>query len=516
MNHILLNLSETHSSRLVLDTNLEVLVYFQKFLSVMVLSIVLVLYSTSTIAAKNQTTLHGIHLGTFSTIEEAKQAATKLRQLKFETRIISGKNGYKVAAGAFSSQANLERALKRLTLAGLADQTHVVKIPAKNSKRAVPKRIHLNRTTLIQPNSSQTMAEYVPKKEYEKLEQEVEILKAQMRKLLKQKPSSETQVAEATPETENEPKVEKDSGGLAEGDREEEEADMQRQLDTFLRRQKVLFKKGEVEVEFDLSYAQDTARTACFNPQPGSVFCPEENKQVSPKLISRSVDSSVSISYGIIDDLALSLSIPFSYNEQEGDFAPFVPAEGKNQVKHNNFIGLGDISGSLRYTAYHETGSAPGITVNLNAKAPTGKEEKRLGSGFWNIGAGMSLTKTIDPVVFFGSIGYTSTLPARGVDLGDQISYTLGGGFSLNNRVSVAVALSGTTMLRNEINGKEIPGSAQDISSLQFSSTIKLTRALFVEPFVAFGLTDEANDFIFGINVPYRFEDKYPLPFFSD
>jgi hypothetical protein len=126
----------------------------------------------------------------------------------------------------------------------------------------------------------------------------------------------------------------------------------------------------------------------------------------------------------------------------------------------------------------------------------------------------MSLTKTIDPVVFFGSLGYTSRLPANGVDLGDQISYSLGGGFSLNNRVSVAVALSGSTVLRDEVNGLEVPGSAQDISSLQFSSTIKLTKALFVEPFVAFGLTEAAGDFVFGINVPYRFEDKYPFPFF--
>ncbi len=513
MDHILPNLPELHSHRFIPETHLKTLVKYQSCFSVILLSILLIFYSTSTLANKNKPTLHGIQIGTFSSLEKAKSAVTKLQNLNFETRIISGEHGYKIACGAFSSQSNLKRALKRLTLAGLADKTHVIKIPGKRSKKNVPKKIHLNRTTLIHPSSSPATEEYVPKKEYEKLQREVEILKAQMQKLLKQNPSAETQVAEATPETE-EPKVENDAGGIAEGDREEEEADMQRQLDTFLRRQKVLFKKGEVEVEFGLSYAQDIARTACFNSQPGTTFCSGGKTQISPKLISRSVDSRMSISYGIIDDLALSLSVPFSYNEQEADIAPFSPAKGRNQVKHDNFIGLGDISGSLRYTAYHETGSYPGITVNLNAKAPTGKEEKRLGSGFWSIGAGMSLTKTIDPVVFFGSIGYTSTLPARGVDLGDQISYTLGGGFSLNNRVSVALALSGTTMLRNEINGKEIPGSAQDISSLQFSSTIKLTKALFVEPFVAFGLTDEANDFIFGINVPYRFEDKYPLPFF--
>jgi hypothetical protein len=249
-----------------------------------------------------------------------------------------------------------------------------------------------------------------------------------------------------------------------------------------------------------------------MRPDNNSPFCPK-GSTVSPKVFTRTVDSSYSITYGILDNLAISFSFPYGYSEQESDNAPFpVPV----QVTHNNFSGIGDVSGSLSYMAWPEKGNMPSISLNLNAKAPTGEEEKRLGTGSWNVGAGMSLTKAIDPVVFFGSLGYSVTIPDNGVHPGDQISYSFGSGFSLNDRVSIKAALSGSVMLRTQVNGLDVPGSAQDISSLQFSSTIKLSKALFVEPFVAFGLTEEASDFTVGIRVPYRFDEKYPLPFFSD
>jgi hypothetical protein len=293
-------------------------------------------------------------------------------------------------------------------------------------------------------------------------------------------------------------------------------------MDMFLREQTVLFKRGELELEFGLNYSQDTAVATCFNADNSSAFCSSGSKPI-PKSHTRSVDTSLGITYGIADDLALSLSIPYSYSELEADFTSFDVA---TPVKHGDQLGIGDVSGSLRYTAWHEKGSIPGITFNVNAKSATGNDEKidvetarispGLGTGFWNVGGGVSLTKTFDPVVFFGSLGYTATLQDDGVDPGDQISYSFGGGFSLNDRVSVKTVFSGSTVLRREVDGREIPGSAQDISSLQFSSTIKVSKALFVEPFVAFGLTRESGDFTVGLRVPYRFGEKFPLPFFHD
>jgi hypothetical protein len=121
-------------------------------------------------------------------------------------------------------------------------------------------------------------------------------------------------------------------------------------------------------------------------------------------------------------------------------------------------------------------------------------------------------------VVFFGSLGYTWTLGTRDLaegdfDPGDQILYSLGMGFSLNDRVSFSMAMAGAAIRRNELNGRKISGSGLDVNSLQFATTVQLAKRAYLEPFVGFGLTDEAGDFSVGINVPFGLEGRFPLPF---
>lgn len=530
---------------------------------------------------EQQSTLQRLQVGLYSNRVAVDNAVVRLRQLGFETWIIPFNDEYSVSIGAFSSQSNLERALKRLTAAGFTDNIQIIVVDNKtqHSQNIVPTQVA--RSTLFNASGPRAEGQYVPRKKYEKLEQEVELLKSQMQMLMKEKLSSEqssTSTAESATQTSTESSatnpVEVSAGesaaapsndsddsssddasteedeGLAEGNRDEEAEDAKRQMDMFLRDQTVLFKRGELQFEFGLNYSQDTAVATCFNADDSSAFCGSGSEPI-PKNNTRSVDTSLGITYGIADDLALSLSIPYSYTEQEADFTSF---DVKIPVKHSDRLGIGDVSGSLRYTAWHEKGSLPGITFNINAKSTTGVDEKidvvtgdispGLGTGFWNVGAGISLTKTFDPVVFFGSVGYTAALQNRGVNPGDQISYSFGGGFSLNDRVSISTSFSGSAVLRTVVNRRaspgstdvpvtgsitdipvpvslasgssEIPGSAQNINSLQFSSTIKISKALFIEPFVAFGLTRESGDFTVGLRVPYRFGERFPLPFFHD
>jgi hypothetical protein len=122
--------------------------------------------------------------------------------------------------------------------------------------------------------------------------------------------------------------------------------------------------------------------------------------------------------------------------------------------------------------------------------------------------------KTIDPVVLFGSLGYTATLENGGRDPGDQVDYSLGMGFSLNDRISWSMSLAGTFIMRDEVDGETVPGSKSDIDTLQFGVTIQLARHLFVEPQVGFGLTEDATDFFVGVNIPYRFETLFPYGWF--
>lgn len=371
---------------------------------------------------------------------------------------------------------------------------------------------------------------YVSRKQYDQLQREVDILKAQVQWLIKNgapperavKPADQRAADAATTGQEknhsdryaqagaNRPATgnaqAKDSSEVAEGNREKEAEEARRELDTFLRSQKVLFKPGELLLEFNLAYAEDVPAVG-FAPGLAGEFG-------TLRFNTRSADASLLARYGVAEDLEFDLSVPYGYVEQGRHFIV-----GPNQARQDTLSrdwGIGDISGALRYMAWHEDDYLPNITLSLNAKSRTGDASTGLGTGFWNVGGGITLLKTIDPVVFFGSLGYTGTLERGRLDPGDQIPYSFGTGFSLNDRISFLGSVVGAAIQRNRIDGHEIPGSGLHVASAQFSSTIQLSKRLFVEPFVSFGLTADAPDFVVGLNVPYRLENRFPIPFVHD
>ncbi|MDQ3775480.1 MAG: transporter [Pseudomonadota bacterium] len=344
----------------------------------------------------------------------------------------------------------------------------------------------------------------VSRKEYEKLRQELEALKAQMRLLLdKEAPlRPEPKQAAGAAQVETKPgAAAQPADSISRGDREKEAEEAKAQLDEFLRQQKLLFKPGELQLEVSVSYAQDTSE---------NIF----------KFETRSVNTSLTARYGLAEDLEFVLGVPFAFIEQEQGSSPFVV--GSTRTRTDN-VGLGNISGSLRYAAWREEAIRPDVVLFLLGQSPTGDEDRglrlntlTLNAGHWNVGAGVTLVKTIDPVVFFGSLGYTATLEQRGIDPGDQIPYSIGMGFSLNDKVSISTVLAGAAVRRTEVNGEESVGSAREFATLQFITTAPLSKNLYLEPFVGVGLTEEASDFLVGISVLYRLEGRFPLPFFRD
>ncbi len=487
---------------------------------------------------KNKRKLQRLMLGVYQSRVEADKIAARLRQLGFETWTNPLKEGFMVNAGAFSSQLNLEKAVSRLQKTGLADKVSVVEVEVVStpSKDIVKVKSGKARSTVFNSKHARVQDKkmedgYVPQNKYAKLEQEVEALKSQMQSILTKLAQSgqDSKQAEPPASAVTVPLKAKDSTGSSQtserqhpeekpkpndnhdaekGSRQQEAEESSRELDTFLRGQKVLYKKGEIALEFNLGYTQDTAvNTFGFPPASNDLA-------TTPKLTTRSVDTSLTMRYGIIDNLEIDLTVPYSYFEQENDNQPFNVDTAP--VSHRDSVGIGDISGAIRYTALSESGNIPAITLNLNTKTRTGDHKKGLGTGFWSLGGGMSLVKTFDPVVFFGSLGYTAIFEDRGIDLGDQVSYSLGAGYSMNDRVSFTTSLSGGIAGRIDRNGQDIPGSSLDMHSLQFSTTIQLSKWLFVEPFVGFGLTDDASDLVAGLRIPYRFGERFPLPFLTD
>jgi Putative MetA-pathway of phenol degradation len=278
--------------------------------------------------------------------------------------------------------------------------------------------------------------------------------------------------------------------GQTQADPEREAEEARRAMDLFLRREKLLFRQGEYSLELDVFYISDERDD----------FLALNNSRELATITTRQVSWSVIARYGLMDKLELDLIIPFGYAEQEVD-------RGFARSRTDDF-GLGDIAGRLRYQLWQEWGASPDVILDFDVKSRTGGDtggDTLLGSGHWHVGGGITLVKTLDPVVFFGRLGYTGTLERDGRDPGDQLFYELGMGFSLNDRVSFSMRVDGAAVGRFAVNGREIPGSSLDILSLQFTVTTRLARNWFIEPVVSIGLTDDATDAITGVNLVYRF-----------
>jgi hypothetical protein len=361
--------------------------------------------------------------------------------------------------------------------------------------------------------------QYVSKSEYEKLKREVEALRQQIQAIRSQRsaqaesrpqqPAGEAPRT-AVPATPPEPST---AAALPSADREREAKEARRQLELFMREQKLLFKRGEMQFELSASYAQDTSER--FFPPLGN----DLNFALS-KTRFRAADATLLARYGLADDLELNLDVPFLYVEQEARFF------GGGGVDADD-SGLGDMGVGLKYALLREEGLRPDVILSVAARAPTGNVDPvlalagNMGAGTgtdigprvdsWSLGGALTLLKTVDPVVFFVQAGYTETFDDGDIDPGDQFPYAFGMGFSLNDRISLRGAVVGAYVDEIEIDGNSINDSDLEITGLQFAATGQLSKNLFIEPFVGFGLTEDATDFSVGLTVLYTLEGRYPL-----
>lgn len=272
-----------------------------------------------------------------------------------------------------------------------------------------------------------------------------------------------------------------------EGDREKEAEELKRLQEFFLRSQSVFIRRGEVIVEFNNFYSTDRRQDFVLIG-PGQLALADTSRRV--------YESSLLARVGIASGLELDVRAPFVHTDQTinlggGSFT-------------SSSTGVGDASVALRYQMWYEKGLRPSIIIDVNGKSRTA-HSVLLGTGNYSVGGGVTLLKSIDPVYFFARIGYSDSLAAHGRNLGNSYEYSMGMGFSLNDRVAFNMQYVGAQIGQVKIDNIEIDNSSLEIGGLNFSATILITKRLFIEPVVGLGLTRDAFDSLVGLRIPYRF-----------
>ena len=204
---------------------------------------------------------------------------------------------------------------------------------------------------------------------------------------------------------------------------------------------------------------------------------------------------------------------------------------------------IGDVNFGVAYKFLDESVNTPDAVFSVRVKAPTGKdpfgiklvkasentnlfvpEDLPTGNGVWSISPSISLVKTFDPAVLFGSLSYTHNLeesfddisstqnlkqPGK-VKLGDSFQIGAGVAFALNEKMSMSFSVSDLIQKKSKL--KQDGGDWQTVTTsdanagyFNIGMTVAATDNLTIVPNLSIGLTDDAPDFTFSLKFPYYF-----------
>lgn len=248
------------------------------------------------------------------------------------------------------------------------------------------------------------------------------------------------------------------------------------------------------DTRIDLEIANNVVRNADVNPTS-----------------THSFTNSFSFSYGILNNLTLTSRVPL--------------ATRYNTADDLSVTDWGDVSVGLRWQPFEYRPGKPTVNLSTSLNTKTGVSPyeidlaRRLstGSGTYSLSTTMSVSKVLDPVVVFGSIGSTYTFEENGLNQvrgGRQIktvqqgqSFSLSGGFSYSLSYDTSLSMSaqlgygtGTTLIFSDGNSVSTNDSMN--GSMNISLGIRVDPKTIVNTSFGFGLTEDASDLSLGFSYP--------------
>ena len=162
---------------------------------------------------------------------------------------------------------------------------------------------------------------------------------------------------------------------------------------------------------------------------------------------------------------------------------------------------FGDIGLGIRRTVINEGPGRPDVILTVEGTIPTGPSS-------YGLGGGVTLVKSFDPAVLFGSLKYHHTFSRNFDDITrlqprDRIEADIGYAFALNDTLILNTSLSGTFNLESSFANAFF--RQNEIFNLRMGFTAVISRNLFVQPSISYRLNGPGSGVVFGLNFPFTF-----------
>jgi hypothetical protein len=259
---------------------------------------------------------------------------------------------------------------------------------------------------------------------------------------------------------------------------------------------------------------------------------------------SHQVMADLDARYGLTDRISFDVDVPYVYRHSNFIVGGAGGAASGLSDASANSSSIGDINFGLYYQLLKERGNWPDVVASLRVKAPTGTSPFGIklvqvdpnntslvaptklptGTGFWNVTAGLSMLKTYDPVVLFGSLSYTYNIArsfsdissvqgqtqAAKVKLGDIIQGGAGVAVAFSEKDSASISYTLAVEPESETKApgqgwQKVPGSETVAAAVNFGLNHVVNKHLTINGSVSIGLTPDAPNFVVGVRFPYTF-----------
>ncbi len=223
------------------------------------------------------------------------------------------------------------------------------------------------------------------------------------------------------------------------------------------------------------------------------------------------------LEYPYLDNLTLGSSIPFIYEyDQVGS---------KNEKETTDF---GDALFYVNYQPMRTGGDFPSVIFNAYVSCPMGRspyeinpdEDLSTGTGGYSTTFSINSSKSIDPVLVYGTLSYKYNFPIDNLDYkitpytmekvepGDTIGLSMGFGFALSYKTSITIGYSFSYTLKTkryfkEIESIEYPTSSS--SSLTIGSSWRFSGNRRMNVNVSTGLSNSGNHSV-TFSIPMEFD----------
>ena len=303
----------------------------------------------------------------------------------------------------------------------------------------------------------------------------------------------------------------------------------------------VVTRRGQLTGEVQLDYARADRSRAVFRGVElveavlVGVFDINESRQDV-------LTESFSFRYGLTDRLELGARLPLIYRSDTSIVAPVAGSTNNDMAATIDTSvdgsGIGDLELTARYQLVDGRNGSPFVIANLQGVLPTGSDpfavprdelgralDAATGAGFYGISPSLTAILPSDPVVLFGTLGYTFNLgkdvdtvipPVRisYVDPGDAVSASAGIGISFNQRTTLNLGYAHswafgtrttTQLIEDDGTWSEMRDSVSrdlQIGRLLFGVTYRATERASVNWSVEVGATEDATDLRTTLRIP--------------